>query len=117
MPIVFKNILACNSATITIFQINNENELLFFYDNQFTIAGTRGVVSIKTPFKTMEHNLGIGLRAGLWENFSATFKMGGGIAHFWDIPENYSHCSYRTNSLKYANLKQKRFPLSLDCIP
>lgn len=74
--------------------IKNGNEFLFFYDNQFTIAGTRGVISIKTPFKAMEHNLGIGLRASLWDNFSATFKIGGGITHFWNIPFEISPNNY-----------------------
>ncbi|NJN77132.1 MAG: hypothetical protein HC803_01400 [Saprospiraceae bacterium] len=66
--------------------IKNGNELFGFYDNQFTFAGTRSVASIKEPFKAMEHNFGVGLRAGLWKNLSATFKMGGGIALFWNLP-------------------------------
>jgi hypothetical protein len=69
--------------------LKNGNELFAFYDNQFTIAGTRGVASIEYPFKAMEHNIGIGLRAGLWENLFATFKIGGGITHYWHIPNTY----------------------------
>lgn len=87
-----------------IFFLNDKNKLLFFYNNQFTVAGTRSVDFLPSntingnvlyrrsiekfpPFKSMEHYLGVGFKAEIWNNVSASFRIGGGVSHFWDIPE------------------------------
>jgi hypothetical protein len=68
-----------------------EMSFCFFTITNLRLQEQGGDVSIKTPFKAMEHTLGIGLRAGLWDDFSATFKIGGGITHFWNIPLSDSY--------------------------
>jgi hypothetical protein len=100
-----------------ILPVNDKNKLLFFYDNQFTIAGTRGEVFLPSntingitlysrliiefpPLKAMEHYIGIGFRAKVWNKFSVSFKIGGGVSHFWDIPERSVSGGYITLSGK-----------------
>ena len=90
-----------------IIPINNKNNLLIFYDNQLTVSGTRGenFVPFSTigntivyhqfimefqKIKALEQNIGIGLNVGLNDYFSVNFKIGGGIAFFWDIPFEFA---------------------------
>lgn len=79
-----------------------------FYDCQFTVAGTRshfdlvptiipGVASGLTTsnlefdeLKALEQYIGVAVEADFWNNIFILFRIGGGIAFFWDIPYEYA---------------------------
>ena len=107
----FKERLGLQIGYNRVISINERNSLLFFYDNQFSILGTKGVnytpigyledqvlytrwVLAYQEIKSMEQYIGIGFRAGLLKNIFLTMKLGGGVALFWDIPFEYAPNMY-----------------------
>lgn len=100
--------------------LNHKNRLLLFYDNQFTIAGKKGEVFLPAGFlggtplyekhviefqelKALEQHIGIGLRTGVWEDFYLNFRIGGGVALFWDVPFEIAPNQYHMAGARKLN--------------
>lgn len=90
------------------YPLNDNVNLIGFYDNQLTFSGSRSeaifpvaigdngevlyildVIEFK-EIKAMEQNFGLGLEVDLTYNLFLDLKFGGGIAYMWDIPFEYA---------------------------
>lgn len=87
--------------------VNERIRILFFYDVQLTSSGTKRESFLPVAYlgdtvlynrriiefeeiKALEQNIGVGIRAELWDNIYFNAKFGGGVSFFWDIPFEFA---------------------------